>query len=946
MYSAVQAQSITGKLADAGDKKPLKGASISLKSVKDSAKIFNTISDADGKFAFGDVQGYSSFYLQISFVGYTNYRQQVTVKKDSAVTNLGILLIPQKTRELETVTVVAKTPPVQQKGDTIQYNASQFKVNPDANAEDLIKKMPGVTVDKSGTVTAHGDQVKKVTIDGKEFFGDDVTAALRNLPSEIIDKIQVFDRLSDQAQFTGFDDGNSVKSINIVTKTGMRNGQFGRIYTGAGTDGRYSAGGNASFFKGDQRISIVGLFNNINQQNFSSQDLLGISSSGSGNRGGGNFRGGGAGGRGGGGNFGGGFGGTDNFLVGQQTGINKTNAAGINFADQWGKKLQVQGSYFFNNSNTNNDQQIKSQTILSSTKSQFSNQTTNSLSNNYNNRINLRLEYKIDSFNSLIITPSLNFQNNKTITSSDAQTFYGANDTTYTYNSNNLAKRNGYNLRNNILFRHAFAKRGRTFSVNLGTTFNRNDGDSYINADYRFFTLNIPEDSLQNQYTNSRTNGYTLSSSFNYTEPVGKSGQFQISYSPSYTKNKADQKTFSYDAGNGKYTSFDTSLSNLFDNTTVTHNAGVSYRIGNRDNQFMVGVNLQHSELKSDRIFPNNTNVDQSFTNVLPNLMWRKKLSAKSNIRVFYRASTNFPSVTQLQDVVNISNPLRVSSGNPDLKQQYTNFLSGRYTFTNTNKGQSFFANIFLQATGNYISNATYIAGADSTIQKGIVLKQGSQLSKPVNLNGYKSLRSFFTYSQPVKFIKSNINLNAGFSYSRLPGLINYTKSITDNYTYTTGIGITSNISQYIDYNLSYTANFNNATSSVAAGTDNNYVNQVAGLQLNLLSKKGWFLQNDVNYETYSGLSSGYNQRYWLWNAAAGKKLFKKQTGEIKLSVFDLLKQNQSITRTVTENYIEDAINNVLRQYFMLTFTYNLKNFGTPKASANRFGGNGVRPNF
>jgi hypothetical protein len=944
VYSVTQAQSITGLLADANDKKPLRGASVSLKSVKDSSKIFNAISDVKGQFVFTDVMGDSSFYLQVSFVGYTNYKQQVTVSKDSAVTNLGTLLIPQKNRELETVTVVSKTPPVQQKGDTIQYNASQFKVNPDANAEDLIKKMPGVTVDKSGTVTAHGDQVKKVTIDGKEFFGDDVTAALRNLPSEIIDKIQVFDRLSDQAQFTGFDDGNSVKSINIVTKTGMRNGQFGRIYAGAGTDGRYSAGGNTSFFKGDQRISIVGLFNNINQQNFSSQDLLGVTSSGSGNRGGGNFRGGGS--RGGGGNFGGGFGGTDNFLVGQQTGINKTNAAGINFADQWGKKLQIQGSYFFNNSNTNNDQQIKSQTILSSTKSQFSNQTTNSLSNNYNNRINLRLEYKIDSFNSLIITPSLNFQNNKTTTNSDAQTFYGTNDTTYTFNNNSLAKRNGYNLRNNILFRHAFTKRGRTFSVNLGTSFNRNDGDSYTNADYRFFTLNVPEDSLQNQFTDSRTNGYTLSSSFNYTEPVGKSGQFQISYSPSYTKNKAYQKTYSYDAGNGKYSSFDTSLSNLFDNTTVTHNAGVSYRIGNRDNQFMVGVNLQHSELKSDRIFPNNTNVDQSFTNVLPNLMWRKKLSAKSNIRVFYRASTNFPSVTQLQDVVNISNPLRVSSGNPDLKQQYTNFLSGRYTYTNTNKGQSFFANLFLQTTGNYISNATYIAGADSTIQKGIVLKQGSQLSRPVNLNGYRSLRSFFTYSQPVKFIKSNINLNAGFSYSRLPGLINYNQSVTNNYTYTTGVGITSNISQYIDYNLSYTANFNNATSSIASGTDNNYVNQVAGLQLNLLSKKGWFVQNDVNYETYSGLSSGYNQSYWLWNAAVGKKLFKKQTGEIKLSVFDLLKQNQSITRTVTENYIEDAINNVLRQYFMLTFTYNLKNFGTPKQSTNRFGGNGFRPNF
>lgn len=930
--AAIQAQAIKGKLADDITSKPLSGATVSLTAVKDSSKILTTLSGSKGEFTFNNVSA-DSFYLRVSFVGYDEFKQLVAVSKGNAVIDLGTLMIPVKSKELQTVTIVAKTPPVQQKGDTVQYNANQFKVNPDANAEDMIKKVPGVTVDQSGNVTAHGDQVKKVLIDGREFFGDDVTAALRNLPSEVIDKIQVFDKLSDQAQFTGFDDGNSQRTINIVTKNGMHNGQFGRIYAGAGTDSRYSAGGNASFFKDDRRISVVGLFNNINQQNFSSQDLLGVSGSG-----GGNFRGGG--GRGGRGGGGGGFGGTDNFLVGQQSGISKTNAVGINFSDLWGKKLTVQGSYFFNNSNTNNDQLSKSQTLLGGGKKQFTDQATQSVSNNYNNRINMRLEYKIDSANSLIITPNLSFQTNKSTSFSDAQTYYGANDTTYTFNNNSSANRSGYNLRNNILFRHAFPKRGRTFSVNLGTTFNKNNGDSYTISDYRFFSNNIPDDSLQNQYTDSHTNGYTVSSSFAYTEPIGKKGQFQVSYSPSYSKNKANQQTFSFDAGDDKYSAFDTALSNLFDNTTITHNGGVSYRIGDRDNMFSVGVNLQHSTLKSDRIFPNATNVDQSFTNLLPNLMWRKKFSAKSNIRLFYRASTNFPSVTQLQDVVNISNPLRVSSGNPDLKQQYANYLSARYTFTNTAKGQSFFANIYLQAAENYISNATYIAAADSVIQKGIVLKQGSQLSKPVNLNGYKSLRSFFTYSQPVKFIKSNINLNAGFTYSHLPGLINNLKSITDNYTYSTGIGLTSNISEYIDYNLSYSANFNNAKSSIAGQADNKYVNQVAGLQLKLLSKNGWFVTNDVNYQTYSGLSGGYNQSYWLWNASLGKKFLKNQAGELKLSVFDLLKQNQSITRTVSENYIEDDQNNVLQQYFMLTFTYNLKNFGKAKMN-NRFNNGG-----
>ena len=308
--------------------------------------------------------------------------------------------------------------------------------------------------------------------------------------------------------------------------------------------------------------------------------------------------------------------------------------------------------------------------------------------------------------------------------------------------------------------------------------------------------------------------------------------------------------------------------------------------------------------------------------------MWRKKFSASSNIRLFYRASTSFPSVSQLQDVVNLSNPLRVSSGNPALKQSYTNLVSARYSYTNTKTSKSFFANIFLQTAADYISNAIYIARQDTVIQQGIKLNKGSQLTRPVNLDGYKSLRTFFTYSMPVKALKTVINLNAGFTYARLPGLVNYTLTATNNYTYNTGVVFASNISEYVDFNLSYNANFNNASTTSINSSSNNYVNQSAGLQLNLLDKKGWFIKNDITGQAYTGLSAGLNQHFWLWNSAIGKKFLKHQAGELKLSVFDLLKQNQSIVRTVTGAYIEDAQSQVLQQYFMLTFTYSLKNFG------------------
>jgi hypothetical protein len=477
----------------------------------------------------------------------------------------------------------------------------------------------------------------------------------------------------------------------------------------------------------------------------------------------------------------------------------------------------------------------------------------------------------------------------------------------------------------------------------------KNNGESYIFSNNRTFKNGIAFDSLQDQFIDNPTNGYSLSGNISYTEPLGQKSQLQINYQPSYSKSKADQQTFDFDQSVKGYTDFAPEFSNKFENTTITHNAGVTYRVGNnRDNQFSAGLNLQHSKLESDRIYPNVSNVNQSFTNVLPNLMWRKKFNARNSINLFYRASTNFPSVTQLQDVVNNSNLLRLSTGNPNLKQSYNHFLSARYTFTNTLKGQAFFANIFLNGQQNYISTATYIATlGDSVVQQGapnIILNKGSQLTKPVNMNGYKSFRSFFTFSQPMKFIKSNINLSTGFSYTILPALLNNVKSKTDNYTYNAGIVIASNVSEYVDFNLSYNANFNTAKSTARGSSVTKYINQAAGLQFNLLSKSGWFLQNDISNQSYTGMSDGFNQSYWLWNAGIGKKFLKNKVGELKLSVFDLLKQNQSIIRTVSENYIEDSQSKVLQQYFMLTFTYSLKNFG--KANTNNFQRRDRGPNF
>lgn len=934
--ASVKAQhTLSGTVTDQLSKLPLYRATVAIRSLSDSSSQ-KTLTDSAGRFAFTGLKK-DSFLLAISYTSYASYLQKIKI--DSTDINLSIAAVPKNaSNDLATVVIATSISPFRQKADTIEMSASQYKVNPDASAADLVKKMPGITI-QNGQVTANGETVQKVTIDGRELFGNDATAALQNLPAEIIDKIQVFDRLSDQAQFTGFDDGNTQKSINIITKTNMRNGQFGHVFAGYGTDGRYNAGGNTTFLHGDQKVSIVGLFNNINQQNFSTQDLLGISNNG-GQRGGGGggYRGGG--GRGGSPQGGGGYGANSTFLVGNQSGINKTNSFGVNYADNWGKKLQVTGSYFFNNTDNLTEQISNNQYFDKFSPS--NRDTTNSNSNNFNHRINLRFDYKIDSANEIIFTPYWSFQKNNSDQNDQVLYYYPGDlqDSLLSHiNSNTNSDISGNNLNNTLLIRHRFAKRGRTISLNINETSNLRDGGIYLNQIFHTYATNI--DSTVNQFTKQHNNGYQLSANLAYTEPIGQHSMLQLNYNSTYSKSTSDQETFDQDSL-GKYTVLMDSLSNTFTSIYKTQNGGASYRYNYKDLMLSFGANYQFSDLSSERVFPSVSSFDKTFSNILPNAMLRWKMSTRSNLRIFYRSSANQPSVTQLQDVVDrASNSPNVVIGNPNLNQQITNLLSTRYTFTNPEKGTLFVANIFVQNAQNYIANDLYIPQKkDSILSDGKPLNVGQQLSRPINLNGYLSLRSFFTFAIPLKFIKTQLNFNGGISYNKIPGITNEQENMSNTITYTSGIVLASNISQYVDFTISYTPNWNSVKNSnpISGNSNTNYFSHTASVNLNLLSKSGWFYQTDLTNQLTAGYSQGFNQDYFLWNMSAGKKFLKNQKGELKLSVFDVLKQNQSITRNVTGNAIQDVQNVVLQRFFMLTFTYNLKTFGQGNARPNNFG--------
>lgn len=912
-YVFAQSFSVSGKITDSKDNSPLTGAVIQVISNADTTQKTGTAADIDGNFSLAGIQ-VGSYSMQVNFLGYTTIKRSLSII--DANIDVGTIAMQNIAKELKAVNVQGSQIRAEQKEDTSQFKADAFKTNPDATAEDLVSKMPGITSDNTG-VKVNGETVQQVLVDGKPFFGSDPSVALKNLPAEIIDKIQVFDKLSDQSLFTGFDDGNTQKTMNIVTKRNKSEGYFGKVYAGYGTSDRYLAGGNLNIFNGDRRISILGLFNNVNQQNFSAEDILGATG-GAGGRGG--MRGGG-GPRGGGNN-------SSNFMVGQQGGITTTNAVGINYSDNWGKKIKTTASYFFNNTDNNRNDTITRNYYISPEDTIVYSEYSGANALNSNHRFNARMEYNIDSFNSITFTPSLNLQDNNNSSTTDAQNSMREILQSIT-RTENTARNIGYNTSGNLLYQHKFAKPRRTISLNANGSLNEKDGNGTIYALNDF----IDTTTLRDQHYDLYSNGYNISGNLTYTEPVGKSGQLMFSYNPAYTQNASDKKTRSRDASGNDLPYIDTTFSNVYNNTYTTQKGGISYRIGERGSKyhFNAGVNVQQATLNSEQEFPRNFSLTRTFNNVLPNASFNRRFDGGKNLRIMYRTATNLPSVTQMQNVIDISNPLLLRTGNAALEQTYEHTFIVRYGAANAKTARNFFLNLYMNAAQNYIGTATYIPANDSLYtdlitRTSFLINRGGQLSRPENLDGYLNGRLFATYGIPLKTIKSNLNANAGLNYARIPGLINNRINYSGNYIPTAGLVLSSNISEQLDFTLSYTANYNIVSNTILGSQSNNFYNHVASAKLNWIFLNNFVFNTSVVNNYYTAFSSTGNQSFILWNAYVGYKFFKKAL-EARISVYDLLNQNTSISRTVTENYIENANTQVLKQYFMFQLTYTLRKF-------------------
>ena len=978
-----------GTIVDAKTSEPLFAATVKVTSADGGTGTFG-ITDSIGHFQF-EVERPGKYTLELSYMGYKPIAKDVNIWPGRGA-KLGTFKMEEDATYLKEVESVARNQRVKQNGDTIVYNADAYKVQDGATAEDLVKKMPGIEVTNEG-VKAQGETVEKVLVDGKSFFENDPKLALKTLPAEVVQSVSVFDKKSDQAEFTGFDDGNTVKAMDLTTKSYRRNGVFGKVYGSVGSDFDfnsmyYNGGFNLNVFSGNRRISLLGMSNNVNQQNFTFDDLQSA---------GGGF---------------GGFGGRMMMRMGGVSGVSRANAFGLNYNDSFlDDKLEVQGSYFFNQLRTVNENETQTDYFpveADSTKgiaaipNKASLGNSNSLSHRYNHSFNMRINYKASDKDQFIFRPSVTLQKSDALSDSHSTQWYGTLDSILSLtdaqrallnrinysNEYSQSDNTSWNITGQLTWRHKFDKDGRTLSSELrGST----SGDNSTSNSVRTGSAIKLGENFRN--TDSENRSWSAGGNLQYTEPLGELAQLSLRYNLNYNQSDRDY-TIGYDdirqVVAEDYNQFHTGMDSIDSRNSSTYlqknlrqGGELGIRLRTETINLMGGISVEASHLEGDqdyfawneKLYGNNPsfNTSRNYLSVLPNMRLEWSPIQGTSVNLDYRARTSNPSIQNLQEVVNNSNPLSYSTGNKDLDQSQSHNIGLRFIHSNMEKATNImlFANYSFQldAIGtqlftNYsdsvmpMTEISWINALDTQKRaqyENLSLARGASFSRPINMSGNKSAMVGFSYGFPWDLVMSNVNLGLNANYSVSPtqqyyytvDTLTHKFQVTDftskikNFSLSPRIFIASNISQDLDFSLSYSPTYQKVSDKVNKANNNEYFNQNANARISWTFWKNFTLEQDLNYSYYGGASMPSVIDEWVWNMSFGKKFLKKNAAELKLQIYDVLNSRTGYSRSVGSNGITHSYNNYMPRYFMLTFSYKIANYKSSSAMKERQRGGG-----
>jgi len=889
----------------------LPSATVMLLNPKDSSLVNFGATNAQGIF---EIKGVSRtpHILKITFVGYKTYSGVVSPPENGDVLDLGQLKMEVALTKLDELVIEAKKAPVVIKKDTIEFNAGSFKVNPNATVEDLLKKLPGVEVDNDGTIRSQGEQVRRVTVDGKNFFGNDPKLATRNLPADAIDKVQMFDKKSDQAVFSGIEDGQREKTINLELKEEKRKGMFGNLQGGVGTDDRYSAKLNLNRFRKGQQLSILGMGNNINEQGFSIEEYMTFTGGAQQMMRGGQMR------------FelnGNNSNGIPLNFGGRNNGLMNNYAGGANFNQEFGKKTELNASYFYNFLDHDLSQNTERVNYLPNGDLKF-NQQSHQLNTNANHRVNTTLEHKLDSMNSLKWTTNFSYNETDTDQKTHSENFDPNGTLLNESDGHTTAFGNAINLNTSLLWRHRFARKGRTLAVTGQFMLNDAEREGSQDAVNTFYD-DVTETNNVLQVNDQSTQNLTYSGTVSYTEPLGKRKYLEANYTFRQNLNDVDRQVF--DVVNEDQT-FNPQLSNQYTSDYQYHRAGMNFRMNRSKYNLSVGSSIQQTYLEGDlRLL--NQDISKSYQNFLPTARFNYDFSNTRHVSLEYETSVQEPTVQELQPVIDNSDQLNWYVGNPNLRPAYAH--NGRLNFTTFDPMTfiSFFA--FLEAT--YTTNS--IVTSQSYTEDQI------RLSMPVNVDHNMRLMGDASFGFPIQKIGSRISISANVVRQNGVNVVEGTESDIAQNTLGARLRYEYRYKEIFDASLMANVRRQATAYEFNEQADQLFFNKTFSAEANLTFLKNYQFSSNLEYLIYESKTYNYKQSIPLLNLSVSRFLLKAKSGELRFSVNNLLDKNLGISQNANVNYFERVTANSLGRYYMVTFIYALNKQLNPMGGGRRGGG-------